>query len=80
MDNQTALILDFLEEQLEMDEFLITDYFSITFENRKSTKVKAVRLSGSNLFESYEVAERMKYQDKIKSVKFQLVKEKKIRW
>ncbi|WP_426333202.1 hypothetical protein ACN9MH_21770 [Paenibacillus silvae] len=77
MDKQTALILDFLEEQLEVNEFLINDYFSITFENRKSTKVKAVRLSGSNLFESYEVAERMKYQDKIKSVKLQLVKQKK---
>ncbi|MBM6385240.1 MAG: hypothetical protein JSY10_14830 [Paenibacillus sp.] len=71
---QTALILDLLEEQINFNNYSINDYLGITFENRKSSKVRAVKLSGNNLFESYELAERMRYHDKIKSIKLQLVR------
>ncbi|MGK9251803.1 hypothetical protein [Paenibacillus humicus] len=52
--------------------FHITDYLGITFINNNSDKVRSVRLGGTNLFESFEVAERLQFGDKIKSIKFQL--------
>lgn len=74
-NKQTAIIFDLLEAQMDKGNFIITDYLGITFGNAKSDKVKAVKLGGNNLFESYEVAERMRFQDRIKSIKFQLVKQ-----
>lgn len=69
-DKQTVIILDFLENGLKTSNYLITDYYTISFSNAKSEKIRSVRISGSNLLESPEFAERIRFSDRIRSVKF----------
>lgn len=75
LDKQTIVLLDFLENELIKNNYSITNYFTIAFSNSQSDKVKSVRLGGSNLLESIEVADRIRQGDKIKSVRFQLYQE-----
>ncbi len=74
LDKQTLILLDFLEKEINNEDYQITDYFTISFSNAESDKVKSVRLGGTNLLESPEVADRISQGDKIKSVRFQLRK------
>ncbi|HDR4594063.1 TPA: hypothetical protein QCR33_004039 [Bacillus cereus] len=74
LSKQTVIILDYLEEEINNDEYNISDYFGLYFSNSRSDKVKSVRLRGSNLLESYEVADRIRNGDEIKAVRFQLMK------
>ncbi|AIY76443.1 TPA: hypothetical protein ACLQU7_001503 [Bacillus tropicus] len=74
LSKQTVIILDYLEEEINNEEYNISDYFGIYFSNSRGDKVKSVRLRGSNLLESYEVAERIRNGDQIKAVRFQLMK------
>ncbi|MDZ4567229.1 hypothetical protein [Bacillus cereus] len=74
LSKQTVLALDYLEEEVNHNNHDISDYFGISFANSRSDKVKAVRLRGSNLLESYEVADRIRSGDQIKAVRFQLRK------
>jgi hypothetical protein len=75
LDKQTIILLDFLENEINKENYKITDYFTIAFSNSHSDKVKSVRLGGTNLLESTEVADRISQGDKIKSVRFQLQKQ-----
>jgi len=75
LDKQTTIILDYLDDELNKDKFSITDYTAVTFANPRSDKVRSVRIGGSNLFESPEFAERIRFSDRIRSVKFQIYKE-----
>ncbi|EEL85947.1 TPA: hypothetical protein QCY18_000393 [Bacillus cereus] len=74
LSKQTVIILDYLEEEINNEEYNISDYFGIYFSNSRGDKVKSVRLRGSNLLESYEVAERIRNGDQIQAVRFQLMK------
>ncbi len=74
LDRQSVVILDYLDSTVERDGYEITNYSRMAFSNIKSEKVKGVRLSGSNLFESTEMADRIRFGDKIKSVKFTLIR------
>lgn len=75
LDKQTIILLDFIENEINKNDYQITDYFTISFSNSQSDKVKSVRLGGTNLLESPEVSDRISQGDKIKSVRFQLRKE-----
>ncbi|MFD1675945.1 hypothetical protein [Alicyclobacillus fodiniaquatilis] len=72
LSKQSIVTLDYLDSSVEKNNYEITNYLRIAFSNVTSEKVKGVRLSGSNLFESIEMAERIRFGDTIKSVKFTL--------
>lgn len=72
LDKQTIIILDFIENEINDCNHEINDYLGTTFFNNRSDKVKSVKLRGTNLLESFEVADRVRNGDKIKSVRFQL--------
>ncbi|KZR56930.1 hypothetical protein A3781_20520 [Bacillus badius] len=74
LDKQTIILLDYIENEINDTENEINDYLGASFTNSTSDKVKSVRLRGSNLLESYEVADRVRNGDKMKSVRFQLRK------
>ncbi|MGG3181756.1 hypothetical protein ABEQ41_26305 [Priestia megaterium] len=74
LDKQTVIVLDYVEETINSDNHEIADYSGMSFSNARSEKVKSVRLKGRNLLESYEVADRIRTGDQIKSVRFQLRK------
>ncbi|WNB93422.1 hypothetical protein [Bacillus sp. NEB1478] len=73
LDKQTIILLDYIEKTINEDGHEINDYLSVAFANKKQNKkVRSVRLSGNNLLESYEVGDRVRLGDQIKSVRFQL--------
>lgn|GEM_PF-4397163 len=74
LDRQTVVVLEYLENTIEQKRYEVSDYSRIAFQNMESEKVKGVRINGSNLFESIEMAERIRLGDRIKSVKFTLTR------
>jgi hypothetical protein len=73
LDKQTIILLDFMQKSINVHGHEINDYLSVAFANKnQEKKVRSVRLSGNNLLESYEVGDRVRLGDQIKSVRFQL--------
>ncbi|MFV2048485.1 hypothetical protein ACEWK1_14035 [Metabacillus sp. YM-086] len=73
LDKQTIILLDFMQKSINVHNHEINDYLSVAFANKnQEKKVRSVRLSGNNLLESYEVGDRVRLGDQIKSVRFQL--------
>jgi hypothetical protein len=73
LDKQTIILLDYIEKSINEDGHEINDYLSVAFSNKKQNKkVRSVRLSGNNLLDSYEVGDRVRLGDQIKTVRFQL--------
>jgi hypothetical protein len=74
LDKQTVVALNFLEVQVNEGPIEINDFLGVVFGNARGEKVKGVRLKGTNLLDSYEVADRIRTGDKIKGSKFQIRK------
>jgi hypothetical protein len=73
LDKQTIILLDYIESSINQDGHEINDYLSVAFANKnQEKKVRSVRLSGNNLLDSYEVGDRVRLGDLIKSVRFQM--------
>lgn len=73
LEKQTIILLDYIEKSINQHGHEINDYLSIAFANKnQEKKVRSVRLSGNNLLESYEVGDRVRLGDLIKSVRFQM--------
>ncbi|TFD94314.1 hypothetical protein [Jeotgalibacillus sp. R-1-5s-1] len=73
LDKQTIILLDYIENSINQEGHEINDYLSVAFANKnQQKKVRSVRLSGNNLLDSYEVGDRVRLGDLIKSVRFQL--------
>ncbi|MFD4706960.1 hypothetical protein ACFWM3_19115 [Gottfriedia sp. NPDC058432] len=73
LDKQTIILLDYIEESININGHEINDYLNVAFSNkRQDKKIRSVRLGGNNLLESFEVGDRIRLGDQIKSVRFQL--------
>ena len=73
LDKQTIILLDYIESSINQNGHEINDYLSVAFANKnQEKKVRSVRLSGNNLLDSYEVGDRVRLGDLIKSVRFQM--------
>jgi hypothetical protein len=73
LDKQTIILLDYIQDRINEDGHEINDYLSVAFANKdRDKKVRSLRLNGNNLLDSYEVGDRVRLGDQIKSVRFQL--------